>query len=76
MVLILYRGIILLIFLLLNKIAKEQIQKVNKVNSNALFLNIDIKNREQAIKTIKTSKYIYIFTSLELASMESFYSLL
>lgn len=41
-----------------------------------LFLNVNIKNREQAIKTIKTGKYIYIFTSPELASMESFYSLL
>ena len=40
-----------------------------------LFLNADIKNREQAIETVKTSKYIYIFTSPELASIESFYSL-
>ena len=45
-VLILCRGTISLIFFPLNKIAKEQVRKVNKVGSNTLFLNTDIKNRK------------------------------
>ena len=40
------------------------------------FSNADIKNKEQAIKTVKTGKYTYIFTSPKLASIESFRSLL
>ena len=63
----------LLIFFLLNEIAKEQVQKVNEVGGNALFLNTDVKNREQVIKTAKTGDYI---TSPELASSPSFRSLL
>jgi len=73
---ILCKGTILLIFLPLNEIAKDQVQKVNKVGGNALFLNADIKNREQAIETTKTGKYTHIFTSPELASTLSFCSLL
>jgi len=75
-VLILCKGTISLIFLPLNEIAKEQVQKVNEVGGNALFLNADIKNREQVIETAKTGKYTHIFTSPELASTLSFHSLL
>ena len=41
-----------------------------------LFLNANIKDKDQAIETVKTGKYIYIFISPELASIPSFRSLL
>ena len=73
---VLCKSTISLIFLPLNEIAKEQVQKVNKIGGNALFLNTNIKDKDQAIETAKTGKYTHIFVSPELASTLSFCSLL
>jgi len=74
-VLVLCGSTITLIFLPLNKIAKQQVQKVNQIGGNALFLNSDVKNKNEAISTAKTSVYTHIFVSPELASTPSFHSL-
>ena len=47
---ILCKSSISLIFLPLNEIAKEQVQKVNLVGGNALALNKTIKNKDEAIE--------------------------
>ena len=49
-VLILCKHSISLIFLPLNEIAKEQVQKVNLVGGNVLFLSASIKNKDEAIE--------------------------
>ena len=41
-----------------------------------LFLNTNIKNKEQEIETAKSGKYTYIFIDLKLASTLNIYSLL
>ena len=41
-----------------------------------LFLNTNIKNTEQEVKAVKSSKYTHIFISLKLTSILDIYSLL
>jgi len=66
----------LLVFLPLNKIIKEQVQKVNQISGNALLLNANIKDIDKAIKNIRAGLYTHIFISPELANTPDFRSLL
>lgn len=65
-----------LVFLPLNEIAKEQVQKVNQIGGNALLLNADVKDMDKALENTRAGLYTHIFISPELASTPSFRNLL
>lgn len=65
-----------LVFLPLNEIVKEQVQKVNQIGGNALLLNADVKDIDKAIENARAGLYTHIFISPELASTPDFRSLL